>query len=145
MFSVSLFAHKNFIFPGKYTSSFEVVPLSVDATNWWESPSLLPVATDFGEFFNNTSAIIYWNLYSAAFPFLSRTDTVASRVPSGVFLSTTESENVTSFPLARFVRATSLPFCLLNQTPFGTFLIIRLSVVPELSLTINVGLNVAPR
>ena len=145
MFSVSLFAHKNFILPGKYTSSFEVVPLSVDDTNWWESPSLLPVATDFGEFFNNTSAIMYWNLYSAAFPFLSRTDTIASRVPSGVLGSTTWLENVISLPLATPVWATSLLPCLLNQTPFGTFLMIKLSVVPELSLTINVGLNVAPR
>ena len=145
VFSVSLFAHKNFIPPGKYTSSFELVPLSVDATNWWESPSLLPVATDFGEFFNNTSAIIYWNLYSAAFPFLSRTDTIASRVPSGVSGATTWLENVISLPLATPVWATSLLPCLLNQTPFGMFLIMKVSVVPELSSTRKVGLNVAPR
>ena len=103
------------------------------------------MAAEVGEFFNITSAIIYWNLYSAAFPFLSRTDTIASRVPNGVLLATTESENITSLPLVRFVRGTSLSPCLLNQTPFGTFLITKLSTVPELSLTVKVGLNVAPR
>ena len=88
---------------------------------------------------------MYWNLYSAAFPFLSRTDTIASLVPNGVFVSTTGLENVISLPLLTAVWATSLFPCLLNQTPFGMFLIIKLSVTPELSLTMNVGLNVAPR
>ena len=42
---------------------------------------------------------MYWNLYSAALPFLSRTDTVASRVPNGAFVSTTGLEKVISLPL----------------------------------------------
>ena len=43
------------------------------------------------------------------------------------------------------MRGTSLSFTLLNQTPFGIFLIERFAIIPELSATLNVGLNVAPR
>ena len=82
---------------------------------------------------------MYANLYVFSLPDASLTSTLASCLPKVALLVTALSPSIVTFvPLV-------IAVSLINSLPLGSPETLRYDTVPELSLTVNVGLKVAPR
>ena len=101
--------------------------------------NFVPLSTVTGVFFTSTSTTTYLNLYVSVFPLASVTLTLPTLfVPSVAFaVAVTFPESWTS-PFAVSVFLTKF-------VPLGSPETSIVLIFPELSFTVKVGLNVAPR
>ena len=99
----------------------------------------MPRVTVSGVFFTSTSTTVYLNWYSCSLPDASFTSTFPIWSPKAAV-----EVAVTSFPVI-WTSPFGVSVFLTNSLPLGRPEALTSVTFPELSLTVNVGLKVAPR
>ena len=103
------------------------------------STNFVPKVTVSGVFFTSTSATVYLNWYSCSLPDASFTSTFPIWSPKVAF-----EVAVISFPVI-WTFPFGVSVFLTNSLPLGRPEALNSVTFPELSLTVKVGLKVAPR